>query len=318
MNMCTQDIEQLLNKEGEILMNNPFSLLRKKEIIAILDGDTKFDDYEFKDSSTIKISMPYLSGPDLCALSTLFGLPATYSWKGVALSRWQYLDKLLEYCIENNKCSSLLAHMFSLNQFSQMLSGYSANEINEAHKTIVSTILEKINGLLLFGGNELVFNGTNFEIHPIGSRVEIAAPAIKNIDREYIKRMSSRAMEDIEQNNFDSAITKSRTLLEETFCYVIEKKNEKPSDSGDIVKLYKQVRTLYNMHTDANTNKRIKTLLSGLNSIVSAIAEMRNKYSDAHGVGANRISIEEHHTRLCVNAARVMADFILSVEQKSK
>lgn len=299
-------------------MNNLFSLLRNKEIIAILDGDTKYGDYEFEDFTTIKISMPYLSGADLCALSTLFGLPATYSWNFGALSRWQYLDNLLEYCIKNNKCSSLLAHMFSLNQFSKMLIGHSANEINEAHKTIVSTVLEKINGLLLFGGNELIVNGNNFAIHPIGSRVEIVAPAIKTIDREYIKSISSRAMRDIEQNDFDSAITKSRTLIEETFCYVIEKKNEIPSDSGDIGKLYKQVRTLYNMHTDANTDRRINTLLSGLSSIVSAIAEMRNKDSDAHGVGANRIPIEEHHTRLFVNAAIAMADFILSVEQKSK
>ena len=72
------------------------------------------------------------------------------------------------------------------------------------------------------------------------------------------------------------------------------------------------------MHTDANTDRRINALLSGLNSIVSAIAEMRNKDSDAHGVGANRIPIEEHHARLFVNAAMAMADFILSVEQKSK
>ena len=115
--MYILDTEQLLNKEGEIQMNNPFSLLRNKEIIAILDGDTKYGDYEFEDFSTIKISMPYLSGADLCALSTLFGLPATYSWNGGALSRWQYLDNLLEYCIKYNKCSSLLAHMFSLNQF---------------------------------------------------------------------------------------------------------------------------------------------------------------------------------------------------------
>ena len=316
--MYILDTEQLLNKEGEIQMNNPFSLLRNKEIIAILDGDTKYGDYEFEDFSTIKVSMPYLSGADLCALSTLFGLPATYSWNGGALSRWQYLDNLLEYCIKYNKCSSLLAHMFSLNQFSKMLNGHSADEINEAHKTIVSTILEKINGLLFFGGNELIVNGKNFVIHPIGNRVGIAAPAIKTIDREYIKSISSRAMRDIEQNDFDSAITKSRTLLEETFCYVIEKKNEIPSDSGDIGKLYKQVRTLYNMHTDANTDRRINTLLSGLSSIVSAIAEMRNKDSDAHGVGANRIPIEEHHTRLFVNAAMAMADFILSVEQKSK
>jgi len=50
-------------------MNNLFSLLRNKKIIAILDGDTKFGDYVLNDCTTIKISMPYLSGSDLCALS---------------------------------------------------------------------------------------------------------------------------------------------------------------------------------------------------------------------------------------------------------
>lgn len=298
-------------------MNDPFTLLRNKEIIAILDGDTKYGDYEFEDCRTVKISMPYLSGEDLCALSTLFGLPVTYSWNGGALSRWQYLDNLLEHCIEKKKCSNLLAHMFSLNQFSNVLNGHGANEINEAHKTIVAKIIEQINGLLFFGGNELIIVGGNYVIHPIGSKIEIVAPTIKTIDREYIKSISSRALRDIEQNDFDSAITKSRTLLEETFCYVIEKKNETPSDSGDIGRLYRQVRTLYNMHTDANTDKRINTLLSGLNSIVSAVAEMRNKDSDAHGVGATRIPIEEHHARLFVNSSMAMADFILSVQQKN-
>ena len=105
-------------------------------------------------------------------------------------------------------------------------------------------------------------------------------------------------MEDVEQKNYDSAITKSRTLLEEVFCYVIEKKNETPSTSGNMNDLYKQVKDLYNMHGDANTDRRINTLLSGLEKIVSALSEMRNKDSDAHGVGANRIAIDEHHARL--------------------
>lgn len=83
-----------------------------------------------------------------------------------------------------------------------------------------------------------------------------------------------------------------------------------------MMKLFKQVKDLYNMHTDKDTDRRINTLLSGLNSIVSAISEMRNKDSDAHGVGASRISIEEHHARLFVNSAMTMADFILSVEKK--
>ena len=70
------------------------------------------------------------------------------------------------------------------------------------------------------------------------------------------------------------------------------------------------------MHGDANTDRRINTLLSGFEKIISAISEMRNKDSDAHGVGIKRINIDEHHARLFVNASVTMADFILSVANK--
>lgn len=303
-------------KSNEI---NAYALLKTKEIIAILDGDTKYQEYEFKDGTTVPVSMPYLRGQDLCDVSTLFGFPMSYSWgKGAAnLSRWQYLDNLMEPCMTANRMSDLLSYLFGKEQFANMLSGHGADEIEAAYTYITTEIIKKINGLLYFGGNELTVIGNNFVVRAIGSKVEVQAPQIKSIDREYIKSISNRAIQDVEQQNFDSAITKSRTLLEEIFCYVIEKKGDSPADSGDIAKLYKQVRTLYNMHTDGNTDRRINTLLSGLNSIVSAIAEMRNKDSDAHGVGASRIAIDEHHALLFVNSAMTMADFILFVEIKA-
>lgn len=146
--------------------------------------------------------------------------------------------------------------------------------------------------------------------------VQIETPAIVFVNRDYIKDISTRAIRDVENRNYDSAITKSRTLLEEVFCYVIEKKGVEPSQKGDIKKLYGQVKELYNMHADAGMDKRINELLSGLEKIIDAIAEMRNKSSDAHGVGQKRISISEHHARLFVNSAMTMADFILSVGGK--
>ena len=235
---------------------NPYGLLKTKEIIAILDGDTKYNEYEFKDGTTVTVAMPYLSGPDLCGISTLFGLPMSYTWSGVNFSRWQYLDNLLELCIKEDRCSDLLAYLFGKTQFANRLSGHGADEIEAAYNHITQEIVQKINGILYFGGHELTVIGNQFVVRKIGSKVAVQAPKIKSIDREYIKSISSRAMQDIEQGNFDSSITKARTLLEETFCYVIEKKNVVPTDSGDIAKLYKQVRTLYNMHTDTGADKR--------------------------------------------------------------
>lgn len=164
--------------------------------------------------------------------------------------------------------------------------------------------------------NHALFDKCKTIIERESGAVHIETPAITCVNRDYIIDISSRALRDIEQRDYDSAITKARTLLEEVFCYVLEQKEITPIKSGNMMELYRQVRDAYNMHTDKDMDKRIKTLLSGLNSIVSAISEMRNKSSDAHGVGASRINICEHHARLFVNSSMTMADFIISVADK--
>ena len=118
-----------------------FELLRNKEILAILDGD-----YEIEKKGDVRIAMPYLSGPDLCNLSALFGLSQTYACGSSALSRWAYLDNLLEYAIEKNKMSQLLSYMFSKENFAKSLSNLkSVEEIETTHKYIVEKVIEHIN-----------------------------------------------------------------------------------------------------------------------------------------------------------------------------
>ncbi len=261
--------------------------------------------------------MPYLSGPTLCEISNKFGLPITYGWNGGAQSRWAYLDDLMAHCIQNKRESDLLSFLFSKGQFVEKLRGQTPGNIEYAYSYIVNAVIGQINGALYFGGNELVQIGSVFVIRKIGTTVTVAVPSVKTIDRRYITDISERAMKDVIDGNYDSAITKSRTLLEEVFCYVIEKKGETPSESGDIGKLYNQVKQLYNMHQSKDMDKRINGLLSGLEKILSAIAEMRNKVSDSHGVGAKRINISDHHARLFVNSAMTMADFVLAVSDKA-
>jgi hypothetical protein len=191
--------------------------------------------------------------------------------------------------------------------------GHTPEVIESAYSKIVETVISQINGVLYFGSNELVIVGNMFVIKKIDAAVKIAAPAVKMIDRDYIAKLSERAMKDIMKGNFDSAITKSRTLLEEVFCYLIEKKGEAPSESGDIGELYNQVKQLYNKHQDKDIDKRINGQLSGLEKTLSAISEMRDKGSDSHGIGVKRINISEHHARLFVNSAMTMVDFVLAV-----
>ena len=295
-----------------------YELLREKNILAILDGDTDFGFLEINgENSNIKVSMPYLSGPMLCDMSNKFGLPVTYAWNGGAQSRWAYMDDLLAHCIQNGHESDLLSFLFSKGQFTEKLRGQTPETIDYAYSHIVKAIINQINGILYFSGNELVQTGSVFVIQKIGTTISVAAPSVTALDRRYITDISERAMKDISDGNYDSAITKSRTLVEEVFCYVIEKKGVEPSESGDMGKLYNQVKQIYNMHQDKDVDKRINGLLSGLEKILSAIAEMRNKASDSHGVGAKRINISDYHARLFVNSAMTMADFVLAVSENA-
>lgn len=158
-------------------------------------------------------------------------------------------------------------------------------EIDYAYKIIIERVIKEINELLKFSQKELAIVSDNIIIKPVTDDIKIETPKIKNIDREYIQRKAQQAINHIEQDRFDTALTQARTLLEEVFCYVLEKKNIEPVVVGRIGDLYKQVREVYNMHINDTTDKRVKKLISGLNTIVDAVSEMRNNISDAHGQG---------------------------------
>lgn len=304
---------------------NSYKLLKQKEIIQILDGDATFGELPYKDTSIndifdlppyVTISMPSLTANEICDISTRFGFPMKIIGNK---SRRQYFEDMLDNLIQSGRCSELLAFLFDKSQFARKLSCLSTEIIDEHYNKIINIVLEKINQILYCSGNELKIIDKKFIIRPTDTRIEIYAPSIeKIIDRNYIAKLSKRALQDVEAGHFDSALTKSRTLLEETFLHVIEKKQKIPKNKGDIGELYKCVRNLYNMNIDKENDKRIKELLSGLAKIVSAIAEMRNANSDAHGLGTKRkFNIKDYHARLLVNSAMTLSDFILSVSENN-
>ena len=298
-------------------MNKNYDLLRSKDIIAILDGDSQIEEID-----GIRIAMPYLSGPMLCELSQKFGCYQEYYWGNSSkpnLSRWQYMDNILKYVIKENKVSQLLSYMMEKERFSDSLRKLNTvSDIEKMYKYIIQKVIDQINSILYFGGHELVIINNQFIVKNIDEKINIDIPSINVVNRDYIKDLSERAMKDIDEGNLDSAITKSRTILEETFCYAIEIKGEEPSDNGDIGKLYKQVKDLYSMHTNKDMDKRVNKLLSGLENIVQSIAEMRNNGSDSHGLGSKRVNILDYHARLAVNSSTTMAEFILSLSHDSK
>lgn len=290
---------------------NPYEILCTKQVIAILDGDTK--------------DMPYLSGQDLCDISTMFGAQITYNPSN-AWSRWDYLRYAIENCSQDKK-SQLLNFLFSKDQFSNFVKQKYFSEllnyemdIDEAYKAAVSNAIEKINHILYFNDLKIEYttnNNINFTDLK-DNHLIVPATEIKKITPEYIQTIYNRAQQDINNNHLESAITKARTLLEEVFCFLIEEKNDPIPKRGKIKELYRKIETLYSLHPDQTADKSIKKLLSGFSSIIDGIIEIRNMSGDAHGYGKDRINMNKDITELLINSAVLLCNFLLSVYQNEK
>lgn len=290
-----------------------YKILKNREIYNLLDGDTPI----YLLNGIIEFKMPYLSVQNICDMSEQFRFHIRENFDIKKLRRWQCLDKLLNFCIERSAVSDFFEYLFKIDRFRSVLKDYDAEDVEMFHKDIIDSVLQRINGILIFDNFEMIHAGNQYLVCKKSCVIELDVPKLKKMKSEYIGDVYSRALNDLRIGNYDSAITKSRTLLEEVFIYAIEKAGEQAKKNGDIKSLYRQVKTLYEMQVNAKSDERLKKMLSGLNIIVDAVAEMRNNESDAHGVGNNRISVNEHHARLVINSASTLADFLLSVVEKA-
>lgn len=258
--------------------------------------------------------MPYMSGPDLCELCTQFGLPMTYTWGGQNMSRWMYMDKLLGYLNKQDRVHELLADLFTLGRFKELNSLGDIDKVTETHRGLVQCALNSINAALLIAKKELRLVNNRYVLAGIGERVVINTPKVNVVTQQYIRDLPNRIKEDLANKDYDSVITKSRTLLEEVLIYIIEKLTmERYKSKGDLVKIYQEATGLLNMRQRSEWDTRVNELLGGLHKMVNAISSMRNINSDAHGAGSGRIEIKEREALLAAQSAMMLAEYWLSV-----
>lgn len=289
-------------------------LLAQRDIIDILIGDTivfEKDDKQFR--------LPYLSGPMLCGISVKYGLECTYSWSGGGKSRWQYLKDLIEYLDQRDAVDELLKELFDFGRFNQILNDCrSREEIKQNYLAIIESTISAINAQLYYSHKELLFVNNRFVISDIGKPIAVPTEHISSINVEYVRGLLGRVEEDLCSKQYDSVVTKSRTLVEEVIIYILEQRGVTAPTSGNLPELYKGCKATLGMTQDRSWDKRILEMLSGLEKIVSAICGMRNTNSDAHGAGSSRIEIKEREARLIVNASITMCEYILDVFESQK
>lgn len=284
--------------------DDKFRLLLKKEIYEFLEGSginlVKFNGKEY--------GMPYYTATQLGNLCKDFGVT-----QNVIGSRWCYMEALLSYAIENERCDELFNLLFSEKQFDNLQDIEDLDDVDKVYQQIVTEAIKHINCSIRMTRNELVCLNGHFMIVECGKVPVIETPKLNVRSIPYVQGLRERCKDDFNSGNFDSVITKSRTTIEEILVQILEENHIEEIPKGKWDKLYNQVKSIYNMQQTNDNDRRVNDLLKGLEKIVKSIAEMRNANSDAHGVGSRRIAIRECEARLVMNSAITFCEYILSI-----
>lgn len=299
-----------------------FKYLRNKEVYEFLEGSGK---QELVNHKGRFYGLPYLTGGDLGSYCVQFGITDCLGG-----SRWTYVEALLQYAIDNNRCDELLNFIFDLSHFKELRvrktddlfddssAIESLEEAENVHREIVKAAVEHINELISLTRHELQIVNNHFYVTGSGKKPGIITQQFDKFSTAYVAGLRNRCDEDLLSGNFDSVLTKSRTMIEETLVHIIEeaKKNgliaDDPDSSGDLIRLYNQVKTIKNMRQTGTNDRRVNELLGGLEKIVNSIASMRNVSSDAHGVGQRRININAREARLVMNCSMAFCEYLVT------
>lgn len=293
-----------------------WNLLKDKEIISLM-----IDDEEITGNMSFQtLIMPYMSGKDICDFASLLGLNINYNEE--KFSRKEYMEKVLDYAIKNNLINKFFKELFKLKRYRKVcseISSYNGNDEMSIYWNTVCEFMNHINKILLYSKCYVKYSLENYTFALIDDETEIvlSTETIDKIDIQYIKKIKEQALEVIKTGDYYSAITKSRTMLEEVFIYGIEKSNSKITAKGDIMKLYSEFKRIYNLTASRELETSVNDLISGFNKIVDSIAKIRNLNSDSHGAGSRRVTIDYDVAILYVNSAIILSNFFLSlIEEK--
>lgn len=286
-----------------------FKILLKKEIYEFLEGSGE----PLLTYKGVQYGMPYYTANQLETICTDLGYVDFTPG-----SRWTYVEGLLRYAISTGRCDEVLKYFFNIERFEQLREIGSMEEIDTVYQSLFSAAISFINTSIKLTRKELVYTGNRFFIVDAGKAPIIVAPVFHELDLPYVRGLQERCKDDFLAGNYDSVITKSRTMMEEILVKILEENSCENIPRGKVIDQYNLVKRIYGLQQSRDYDERVNLLLGGLERIVQAIAQMRNADSDAHGVGSKRINVRDYEARLIMNSSITFSEYILSVRERRK
>ena len=114
------------------------------------------------------------------------------------------------------------------------------------------------------------------------------------------------------------AITAARTLLETVCKHILDDQGLGYGDSDELPKLYRETAMALNLAPSQHTEQVFKQILGGCTSVVEGLGALRNRMSDAHGVGPQAVRPAPRHAELAVNLSGSMASYLVATWRMRK
>ena len=266
-------------KNGEIKISSNSI----KELANIVSGDTKVS--------------PYRSGPQLVEFFNGFLDHDVYG-KGFP-TRWYYAEEKIKEANEKGIVDKIIEAVLDPRNF--------FNTDFDIEK-----VVGDFNRYIEF--DELVVrkSGAFYRVNRLNQKV-ITSSLISlstEINIQFIKEHLDKCDKKIEESDFSGAITNSRSLVENVLLEI--ESNLIPQGTkynGDIIKLYGRVYKAMNLDpSKKEISDSVRQIFSGLISLISGLAGLRNSASDAHG---SNYSPQFHHAKFAVNSAKTVSDFLV-------
>ncbi|MGJ3701729.1 abortive infection family protein [Variovorax sp. AFSI2.2] len=138
---------------------------------------------------------------------------------------------------------------------------------------------------------------------------------IRGRDLPAIHREFERAMESVESKPRD-AVSAAANILESVFKTYIEDNGLTMPDKQDLQPVFKVVRADLGLDPGSIEDNDLRTIISGLFSVVDGIGALRTHASSAHSEGRKGYKLEPRHARLAVNAAHTVGAFVMETWDK--
>lgn len=279
--------------------------------------------------------MPCMHLKDLDILCKSLSIPYEMFNEEKRQYRKDYFEAALSYAEEYNLTQELFNYFFHKRYILKGIEDFNISneaslkekriEINNAWNKIVKKAIGYLNNILLIDNYESYYDFQNNRIsfYEINSNhsfiIENHIMNFSQLNELYINAKNSLKVKD-----YDSVITKSRTILEYTFLYILRKENISIKENGKLRRYRTEVNKVLGLNPDGENwkdnkekFKSILELVSGLNKIIDAIATMRDNYSDAHA-NLKKFINREAESELVLNSSITISLYYLDIYQRQK